>query len=143
MNVLNQSITIFPSITQTDTPAYITVASALQRISTGGKHLPLVEQVRQGQKEAKKKLPVILWAGEFESRRDDALTEHSTLIVLDFDHIDVVDSKNVLSTDPYVFACWISPSGEGLKALGPRVQPKPTPRPLPCVASLLRQGVRT
>jgi hypothetical protein len=28
-----------------------------------------------------------------------------------------VDSKNVLSTDPYVFACWISPSGEGLKAL--------------------------
>jgi len=60
---------------------------------------------------------VILWAGEFESRRDDAIKNHSSLIVLDFDHIDVEGSKNVLSTDPYVFACWISPSGEGLKAL--------------------------
>ena len=26
-------------------------------------------------------------------------------------------SKNVLATDQYVFSCWISPSGEGLKAL--------------------------
>ena len=117
MSVLSQPITIFPSVTQTDTPTYITVASALQRISTGGKHLQLVEQVRQGQKEAKKKLPVILWAGEFESRRDDAIKNHSGLIVLDFDHIDVEGSKNVLSTDKFVFSCWISPSGEGLKAL--------------------------
>jgi hypothetical protein len=60
---------------------------------------------------------VILWAGKFESRRDDSIVEHSSLLVLDFDHIDVEGSKNVLSTDPYVFACWISPSGEGLKAL--------------------------
>lgn len=117
MSVLNQAITIFPSVLQADTPSYITVASALQRISTGGKHRALVDQVRGGQKEAKKKLPVILWAGKFETRRDDAIDEHSGLIVLDFDHIDVVDSKNVLSTDPYIFACWISPSGEGLKAL--------------------------
>jgi len=117
MSVLNQSVTIFPSVTQTDTPKYITVQSALTRISTGGKHLPLVQQVRSGQREAKKKLPVILWAGKFESRRDDSLEQHSGLVVLDFDHIDVEGSKNVLSTDPYVFACWISPSGEGLKAL--------------------------
>ena len=73
--------------------------------------------MRNGQKEAKKKLPVILWAGKFESRRDDSIVEHSGLLVLDFDHIDVEGSKNVLSTDPHVFACWISPSGEGLKAL--------------------------
>lgn len=73
--------------------------------------------MRSGQKEAKKKLPVILWAGEFETRRDDAIKNHSGLIVLDFDHIDVEGSKDILSTDPYVFACWISPSGEGLKAL--------------------------
>lgn len=117
MSVLNQSVTIFPSVLQTETPTYITVDSALNRISTGGKHLPLVQQVRSGQKEAKKKLPVILWAGEFETRRDDAIKNHSGLIVLDFDHIDVEGSKDILSTDPYVFACWISPSGEGLKAL--------------------------
>ena len=117
MSVLNQPVTIFPSVTQTDNPSYITVGSALNRILTGGRHLPLVQQVRSGQKEAKKKLPVILWAGKFESRKDDSLQQHSGLIVLDFDHIDVEGSKNVLSTDPYVLACWISPSGEGLKAL--------------------------
>ena len=117
MNVLEQSVTIFPSVLQTEKPSYITISAALQRISTGGKHLPLIQQFRGGQKEAKKKLPVILWAGEFDSRRDDSIRQHSGLIVLDFDHLDVEGSKNVLSTDPYVFACWISPSGEGLKAL--------------------------
>ena len=60
---------------------------------------------------------MILWAGEFDSRRDESIRQHSGLIVLDFDHIDVEGSKDILSTDPYVFACWISPSGEGLKAL--------------------------
>jgi hypothetical protein len=60
---------------------------------------------------------VILWAGEFDSRRDESIRQHSGLIVLDFDHIDVEGSKDILSTDPSVFACWISPSGEGLKAL--------------------------
>jgi len=117
MSVLEQSITIFPSILHTEKPSYITISDALQRISTGGKHLSLVQQVREGQKEAKKKLPVILWAGEFDSRRDESIRLHSGLIVLDFDHIDVEGSKDILSTDPYVFACWISPSGEGLKAL--------------------------
>ena len=53
----------------------------------------------------------------FESRRDDALTTHNGLIVLDFDHIDVDGSKSILATDDYIKACWISPSGDGLKAL--------------------------
>jgi replicative DNA helicase len=73
--------------------------------------------VRQGNREIKKDLPIVLWSGEFSDRKDTSITNHSGLIVLDFDHIDVEGSKTVLSTDDYVFACWISPSGEGLKAL--------------------------
>ena len=68
-------------------------------------------------KEAKKDLPVVCFSGQFDSRRDDALVSHNGLIVLDFDHIDVDVSKSILATDDYVYACWVSPSGDGLKAL--------------------------
>jgi hypothetical protein len=77
----------------------------------------LVQQIRSGNKEAKKELPIVLWSGEFLGRKDSALDNHSGLIVLDFDHIDVDGSKTILATDQYIYACWISPSGEGLKAL--------------------------
>jgi len=77
----------------------------------------LVQQIRSGNKEAKKELPIVLWSGEFLERKDSALDRHSGLIVLDFDHIDVEGSKTILATDQYIYSCWISPSGEGLKAL--------------------------
>ena len=68
-------------------------------------------------KSAKLKLPVVMYSGKFDGRKDEDLKEHSNIIVLDFDHIDVAQSKKALATDDYVFACWISPSGDGLKAL--------------------------
>ena len=77
----------------------------------------MIEAVRNGDKDFKKKLPVVLFSGEFEARNDEALASHSQFIVLDFDHIDVAASKALLSTDPYVYSCWVSPSGDGLKAL--------------------------
>ena len=77
----------------------------------------MVQQIRSGNKEAKKELPIVLWSGEFLERKDSALDSHSGLIVLDFDHIDVEGSKTILATDQYIYSCWISPSGEGLKAL--------------------------
>lgn len=77
----------------------------------------MVQQIRSGNKEAKKELPIVLWSGEFLERKDSALDSHSGLVVLDFDHIDVEGSKTILATDQYIYACWISPSGEGLKAL--------------------------
>ena len=69
------------------------------------------------QKSSKKSLPVVLFSGEFSGRYDEAIERHSQYIVLDFDHIDVKASKALLATDPYVFSCWVSPSGDGLKAL--------------------------
>lgn len=89
---------------------------ALQRIQKG-KSSSTISEVRKGDKKAKLKLPVVLFSGEFTTREDDSLFEHSGFIVLDFDHIDVSASKATLSTDDYVYACWVSPSGEGLKAL--------------------------
>lgn len=52
---------------------------------------------------------------------DTSLTEHSGLICLDFDGYPKVktmlDDKAAISKNPYVFAVFISPSGNGLKVL--------------------------
>ena len=58
-----------------------------------------------------------MFSGEFSSREDSGIISHSGLIVVDFDHIDVEAYKNILCTDDHILACWISPSGDGLKAL--------------------------
>lgn len=65
-----------------------------------------------------------MFSGKFEGRKDEDLKEHSGVIVLDFDHIDVANSKNALATDEYILSCWVSPSGDGLKALVKIAQPR-------------------
>ena len=75
-------------------------------------------------KDAKRELPVVMYSGKFSGRKDEDLTEHSGVIVLDFDHIDVAHSKNALATDDYILACWVSPSGDGIKALVKIAQPR-------------------
>jgi hypothetical protein len=77
----------------------------------------LVTEVRDGDKEKKKELPVVCFSGEFASRSDDALFEHSGFIILDFDHVDVDQTKRALATDDFIHSCWTSPSGNGVKAL--------------------------
>ena len=62
-------------------------------------------------------LPAVLFSGEFSSRSDSSINEHSGYIVLDFDHVEVDKTKRVLATDEYIYSCWVSPSGTGVKAL--------------------------
>ena len=88
----------------------------MERIQTG-KSNTLVSEVREGNKEKKKELPVVCFSGEFSSRSDEALFEHSGFIVLDFDHVDVDATKRSLGTDDFIHSCWTSPSGHGVKAL--------------------------
>jgi hypothetical protein len=109
-------VTFFKNVFDKNEPHIVHVKTALERIKSGQSQTT-IDEVRSGNKESKKKLPVVCFSGEFASRSDEALFEHSGLIVLDFDHIDVEKSKSVLSTDPYVYSCWVSPSGDGLKAL--------------------------
>jgi len=108
-------VTVFESLFK-ETPHHVPLNQALARIQTG-RSSTLINEVRGGDKEAKKKLPVVLFSGEFSSRKDEALFEHSGLVVLDFDHVDVDKTKQALATDDFVLACWTSPSGDGIKAL--------------------------
>jgi len=76
-----------------------------------------VTDVRNGDKIKKQELPVVCFSGEFSSRADKDLFEHSGFIVLDFDHVDVEATKRSLATDDFIQSCWTSPSGNGVKAL--------------------------
>ena len=109
-------VTIFKDVYKKSEPHYVDIDVALSRIEKG-KSKPIIDNVRSGDKESKKKLPVVCFSGEFTDRSDEGLFEHSGLIVLDFDHVDVASSKKMLGTDQYVYSCWVSPSGDGLKAL--------------------------
>jgi hypothetical protein len=100
----------------------ITVLGALERIRTG-KSKELVEKARQAKtkKEAdelKKKLPAVCFSGLFNKRKDSELIEHSGYIVLDFDNVpNIAQKRNELIAVNYIKAVWVSPSGNGLKAL--------------------------
>jgi hypothetical protein len=109
-------VTIFKNVFDKTTPHYIPLQQALERIQIG-KSSTLVSEVRDGDKEKKKELPVVCFSGEFSSRSDDALFEHSGLVVLDFDHVDVDSTKTSLATDDFIHSCWTSPSGNGVKAI--------------------------
>ena len=109
-------VTIFKNVFEKEAPHHIQISKALTRIQSG-KSGSLISQVRDGDKEKKKRLPVVCFSGEFSKRSDDALFEHSGFIVLDFDHVDVDATKTALATDEYIHSCWVSPSGDGIKAL--------------------------
>lgn len=132
--MLEKTVTMFKNIRETTNPFHVTIATSLERIKNGNQK-SLIERVRgthsvdqQGNpipdKDAKRELPVVMYSGKFSGRKDEDLTEHSGVIVLDFDHIDVTHSKNALATDDYILACWVSPSGDGLKALVKIAQPR-------------------
>lgn len=109
-------VTIFKNVFDKENPYVVPLEIALQRIQNG-KSSTLVTDVRNGNKEKKKELPVVCFSGEFSSRSDEALFEHSGFIILDFDHVDVDSTKRALATDDFIHSCWTSPSGAGVKAL--------------------------
>lgn len=118
-------ITIFKSITNTDTPHYVTPQSIIKRIKEE-KDVDLVHAIRGEQNkdrrnDIKRKLPAICWSGTFTNRSDAALIDHSGLICLDFDNYDCVEDleadKENFSNNPFVYSVFMSPSGNGLKVV--------------------------
>lgn len=67
----------------------------------------------------KKNLDYVTFSGTFNPiRMAGNLQNHSGLIVVDFDHIaDVAMLRIQFQADPYVAACFVSPSGKGLKCV--------------------------
>jgi hypothetical protein len=103
-------------------PNYISVDSALDRIKQGKSKIR-VEEIRSALDKDKAnalkgQLPSVCFSGKFETRTDDGLLEHSGYIILDFDQVmDCEQMKHDMISKEYVKATWISPSGNGVKAL--------------------------
>ena len=108
--------TIFPNQYETSKPFHTEVSELINRIKNGTQK-EKIEEIRSGNKKKKSELPLVLFSGEFSGRKDEDIQEHSGLVVLDFDHLDVEQAKPLIASDPFVYSCWVSPSGDGLKAL--------------------------
>ena len=118
-------VTIFKDIKETEQPFHRDVSVMLKRIQDGTSK-ELVKGIRSENDKTKRNilkqsLPAICFSGTFTKRMDSALTKHSGLICLDFDGYkstkDMLQEKERLSKDKYVYSVFISPSGNGLKAL--------------------------
>jgi hypothetical protein len=122
---MNNIITAFKNIKDTNQPFHKPLSEVLKRIKDGVSR-ELVNKIRfEDDKTArnllKQDLPSICFSGKFRKRKDDELIEHSGLICLDFDGYetttDMVEAKKVLSKDKYSLAVFVSPSGKGLKVI--------------------------
>jgi hypothetical protein len=118
-------ITIFKSIKDTSTPFYRGIGFILDRIKDG-KSKEVVNAIRnekdkEKMNKLKSTLPAICFSGTFNKRNDSSLIDHSGFICLDFDGYankkEVMEARNRIISDQYVYSCFISPSGNGLKVI--------------------------
>ena len=105
----------------------VSVSAVLNRIKNGSRELDektrIASVLYHTDKEAytreKMKLPAVTWSGSFTRRKASDLVQHSGLICLDFDDIDVGGLLAKLAGDPHVFFAFVSPSGAGVKCIVP------------------------
>jgi len=125
MSQSKNKVTIFKNIKETETPFHREIGLVIKRIKDGATK-DLVKQIRKTKdkterNELKKLLPAVCFSGVFNKRKDQAIQEHSGFICLDFDGYEkrkvLSEHKEKLSKDPYVYCVFVSPSGNGLKAL--------------------------
>lgn len=89
---------------------------------------PDPKQAKDERNRIKKKLPHVVFGGEFSYRSKAGLTKSSDLIILDFDHIGTPEQvegfKQTLSGDTELnpLLLFVSPSGDGLKVVIPTQQ---------------------
>ena len=138
-------ISVFKDAYETTPMLGTDVSEVLNAIRTGGRNLKgRVERYRKAletelkhhgdHKRAKKatqtiknQLPAVTWSGTFTQRANDQLSQHSGLLCADCDKLNSALPKvrDKLRTSPYLFASFVSPSGDGLKAVF-RVPADPT-----------------
>src|SRR5690625_2687207 len=110
-----------------DTPFTLSAGDVAKRIRNGNDALidkinKIRSDIPEEEKDAiKKTLMAIMFNGTFQVRNDNGLIEHSGLCILDFDDFPdrktMLDNRDLIISKPYILMCFISPSGNGLKAV--------------------------
>lgn len=118
-------VSTVPNI-KTTTTTDKTVTSILQEIKGGhwAKYIDPIRKAFQGGGKAaadpiKKKLPAILFSGSFSKRSAKHLVQPSGLLCIDVDGLNggLNQVRKKIENDPHTLACFLSPSGNGLKVL--------------------------
>jgi hypothetical protein len=114
--ILDTEITYLSNMFNLEGLKVMTLEETFDRIKEGASKV-LINKIRnQYRYELKKKLPTTIFGGKYKNRTD--LVESSGLAILDFDKVkDVKKLKELLKASTYILACWVSPSGNGIKAL--------------------------
>jgi hypothetical protein len=119
---INREVSCFKTVTD-KTPVNQSILKVLNQIKSEDLKLK-VEKLRltraNPEKELlKKQLPCITVSGIFKNgHATKDLIKHSGLIQIDFDSVlNVEDLKEKICLDNYTYACFISPSGTGIKAI--------------------------
>jgi predicted P-loop ATPase len=115
------SVSIYKNIHDSKSRETIHLETFLQAIQSG-KWQDQVLEIRllkehEERQQAKKKLPYVTISGIFNDGRSVAgLSAHSGFLGMDIDDLknDVEGTRQLLSADPYVYACFTSVSGTGL-----------------------------
>ena len=115
-------VTVFNDLKIIDVPFYKEIEEVLNYIKTN----PNKDQILNIRKESdkkkrnklKEKLKCICFSGEFSKRRAINIIEHSGYGILDFDDLEKPEEfRDSLKENEYIYCAFISPSGNGVKAL--------------------------
>jgi hypothetical protein len=125
--IVNTKISCFGSASETRPLGDFSIGEVFRQIREGGKKTrPLIEEIRKhswdkaGVNQLKKKLTGVTWSGVFIERKNSGISKHSGLICADLDNLSVEELPEVkarLTDSPYALAVFLSPRGNGLKAV--------------------------
>ena len=109
----------------------VNIETVIDRIRSGAKGLDektrycniIAQTDPETYKKYKTTLPAVTWSGTFRKRTE--LIQHSGHVVVDYDGVDIGSLLAELAQHPQVAFAFVSPSGEGGKAVT-RVTPVPT-----------------
>lgn len=126
---MKRIITMFPflpiGLKTCPSPADMTLENALQSIKEEWMKKQ-IEAIREEKDPNKRKqlktgLPVYIFSGQFSEFGYKGFKASSNLICLDIDHIPTKEQQTEiwkeLTSDEYIMAAWLSPSGDGFKCL--------------------------
>jgi len=119
-------ISVFKELLKSqDVPYIVPLEKIFDRIRVG-KSKDILDKVRNATTKEqadshKKKLPCIVFGGEFKERSKDGLINHSGLMVVDFDKYPsdevMYDHLHELKKNKHFVSLFISPSGKGIKGV--------------------------
>ncbi|NRB62867.1 MAG: primase C-terminal domain-containing protein [Saprospiraceae bacterium] len=115
-------ITVFNNIKEVENPFYREIDDVLDDIKSGVNKDKIQairsEENKETRNKLKQSLRSICFSGKFSRRAAKNCVEHSGFACLDFDDVDEPDVlRDSLADNEYIYSAFISPSGNGVKAI--------------------------